>query len=137
MLARDATHQAHDQHVVVRTDRGRLVHGRHLELAGGDLVVPGLGRDPQPPQLPIEIHHEREDPLADRAEVLVLELLALGRRRSEQRAAGQDQVGALLGQPPVDEEVLLLGADVGEHPGRGRVAEPAQDAQRLLAEGLL
>ena len=50
---------------------------------------------------------------------------------------GEDEVGALLGQAPVDQEVLLLGADGGEDPARGRVAEPAQDAQGLLAEGLL
>ena len=39
------------------------------------------------------------------------------------------QVGPLLGEAPVDQEVLLLRADVREHPvGRG-VAEPAQDTR--------
>ncbi len=47
------------------------------------------------------------------------------------------QVGPLLGQAAVDEEVLLLGADVRDHARRRRVAEPAQDAQRLLAERFL
>ena len=50
---------------------------------------------------------------------------------------GQHQVGSLLGKMPVDEEVLLLRPDVREDAGRARVAEPAQDPQRLLAEGLL
>ncbi len=119
------------------SDRGGLVHGRHLELAGRHLVVAGLGRDAQAPQLAVEIHHERQDPLADGAEVLVLQLLALGRRGAEQGAAGEHEVRALLGQAAVDQEVLLLGTDVGEH-ARGRgVVEPAQDAQRLLAQGLL
>ena len=66
-----------------------LVDRRHLELAGRDLVVAGLGRDAEAPQLAVEIHHEGEDPLADRAEVLVLQLLALGRRGAEQRPPGQ------------------------------------------------
>ena len=55
----------------------------------------------------------------------------------EQRPAGQQQVGPLLGEPPVDEEVLLLRPDVREHAAGRRVAEPAQDAQGLLAERLL
>ena len=118
-------------------DRGGLVHRRHLELRRRDLVVAGLGGDAEAPQLAVEIHHEREDPLADRAEVLVLQLLALGRRGAEQRASGEQQVGALLREPPVDEEVLLLRADVREHPARAAVAEPAEDAQGLLAERLL
>ena len=137
VLAGDAPHQAHHDHVVVGPDRGRLVDRGHLELAGRHLVVAGLGRDAQAPQLAVQVHHEGEDPLADRAEVLVLQLLALRRRGAEQRAPGQDEVGALLGQAAVDQEVLLLGPDVGEHAGRGRVAEPAQDAQRLGAERLL
>ncbi len=113
---REAPHQAHHDHVVVGPDRGGLVDRRHLELAGGHLVVAGLGRDAEAPQLAVEIHHERQDPLADRAEVLVLQLLALGRRGAEQRPAGQEEVGPLLGEPAVDQEVLLLGPDVGEDP---------------------
>ena len=114
VLRREPPHHAHHDHVVVGADRGRLVDRRHLELARRDLVVAGLGRDAEAPQLAVEIHHEREDPLADRAEVLVLELLALGRRGAEQGPAGQEQVGPLLGEPAVDEEVLLLGTDVRE-----------------------
>ena len=114
VLRREPPHHAHDDHVVVGPDRRRLEDRRHLELARGDLVVARLGRDAEPPQLAVEIHHERQDPLADRAEVLVLELLALGRRGAEQRPAGQQQVGPLLGEPAVDEEVLLLRADVRE-----------------------
>ncbi len=96
-------------------DRRRFVDRRHLELPRRDLVVAGLGRDAEPPELAVEIHHEGEDPLADRAEVLVLELLALGRCRAEQGPAGEEQVGTVLGEPPIDEEIFLLGSDVREH----------------------
>ena len=137
VMLRDAAHQAHDDHVVVRADRGGLVDRRHLELAGRDLVVAGLGRDAEAPQLAVDVHHEGEDPLADRAEVLVLQLLALGRRGTEQGPPGQQQVRPLLGQPPVDQEVLLLRPDVGEDPLGRRVVEPAEDPQRLRAERLL
>ena len=137
VLRGEPAHRLHDDHVVVRADRRRLEHRGHLELGRGDLVVAGLGRDAQPPQLAIEIHHERQDPLADRAEVLVLELLALGRRGPEQGPSGEQQVGPLLGQPAVDEEVLLLRTDRREHALGSIVAEPAQHAQGLLAERLL
>ena len=137
VLRRDPPHQRHDHHVVVGPDRRRLEHRGHLELGRCDLVVAGLGRDAEPPQFAIEIHHERQDPLADRAEVLVLELLALGRRRPEQGPPGQQQVRPLLGETAVDEEVLLLGADRREDPLRAVVAEPAQDPQGLLAERLV
>ncbi len=137
VLRGEPPHHAHHDHVVVRADRRRLVDRRHLELARGDLVVAGLGRDAEPPQLAVEIHHERQDPLADRAEVLVLQLLALGRCGAEQGPAGEQQVGTVLGEPAVDQEVLLLGSDVREDALRFAVAEPAQDAQRVLAERLL
>ena len=97
----------------------------------------GLGRDAQAPELAVEIHHEGQHALADGAEVLVFELLALGRGSAEEGAAGEDEVRALLGQASVDQEVLLLGPDGGEDAAGGGVAEPAQDAQGLLAQGLL
>jgi hypothetical protein len=90
VLRREPPHHAHDDHVVVGADGRRLVHRRHLELARRDLVMASLCRDPEAPQLPVEIHHEREDPLADRSEILVLELLALGRRSAEERSAGKE-----------------------------------------------
>ena len=58
--------------------------------------------------------HVGQDALGDGAEVLVFQLLALGRRRAEQRAAGGDQVGAGVVEVLVDQEVFLLGADGGE-----------------------
>ena len=137
VLQGQSTHRAHDDHVVVGADRGRLVDGRHLELAGRHLIVARLRGNPQAPQLAVQIHHEREDPLADGTEVLILQLLALGRRGAKESAPGEHQVGTLGRQAAVDEEVLLLGPDVREHPSGGLVAEPAQDAQRLHAECFL
>ena len=89
VLEGQPAHRRHHEHVVVGADRGGLVDRRHLELGRRDLVVARLGRDAQAPQLAVQIHHERQDALADRAEVLVLELLALGRRRPEQGPAGE------------------------------------------------
>ena len=100
----------HQQLLVVGGHVGALEHRRDLELAGRDLVVPGLGRDAELEQLALAVHHEAEHALGDGTEVVVVELLALGRLGAEQRAAGVEQVGTGEEEVPVDQEVLLLGA---------------------------
>ena len=137
MLEGDLAHDTEKENVVVRADRGGFEHGGQLELRRRHFVVAGLGRNAQAPQLAIEVLHEGQDALADRAEVLVFQLLPLGRGRTEQGSAGQHQVGTKLGQTAIDKEVLLLGADGGEDPlGRG-VAEPLENAHGLLGNGFL
>src|SRR4029078_1461057 len=91
---------------------------------GRDLVVPGLEGNAELVTLGLDVVHEREDAGPNRAEVVVLHLLALRGLRAEERAARRDEVGALQVEVPVDQEVLLLGAD-------RRV-----DAVDLLAEDL-
>ncbi len=111
--------------------------GRDLELAGRDLVVAGLGRDAELEELALGVHHEAEHPLGDRAEVVVVELLALGRLRAEERAPGVEQVGARQEEVAVDQEVLLLGSAVGHDVLGVGVAEEVEhplgvDRHRLL-----
>ena len=91
--------------VRVLEDRGEL------ELARGHLVVTRLDRDAELAQLVLGIHHEGENALGDRAEVVLVELLALGRLGAEERAARRVEVGTLEEVLLVDQEVLLLGAD--------------------------
>jgi hypothetical protein len=79
---------------------------------GGHFVVAGLDRHAQLEQLALRVQHAGEHALGNRAEVLVLELLALGRLGAEQRAAAEGQVGAGEEEVAVDQEVLLLGAGV-------------------------
>ena len=79
------------------------------------------------------VGHARQHALGDGAEVLVFQLLALGRRGAEERAAAVDQVRAGVVEVLVDQEVFLLGADGGEDLLRVVVAEQLQDAQRLRA----
>ena len=91
---REAPHRAH-----ARACCGRS-RPRSARRPGPSRTGPGatslwrvLDGMPSRQQLAVEVHHEGEDPLADGAEVLVLELLALGRRRAEERAAGEDRSG--------------------------------------------
>ena len=96
----------------------------------------GLGGHAQLPQLLVHLVHVGADALADHAEVVVLQLLALGRHRAEQGPAGVDQILALHVLGPVHQEILLLRSHGGGHAlGRG-VAEQPQDSQGLLVDRL-
>ena len=98
--------------------------------AGRDLVVAGLDRHAELGQLALGVEHEREHALGDRAEVVVVELVALGRLGAEERAARRDEVGALEVVLLVDQEVLLLGADRRED-RRGLASSPSRRSARI------
>ena len=70
-------------------------------------------------------------------EVLVLQLLTLGGRRTEQGAPREHEVRSLLAQAAIDKEVLLLRSDVGEDTLSRLIAKPAQDAQSLSTKRFL
>ena len=110
VAAGDAFHHLHHQLLVVGADVRVLEDRRDLVLVRRHLVVAGLDRDAELAHLQLGLQHAGEDPLGDRAEVVVVELVALGRLGAEQGAAGADQVGALEVVLLVDQEVLLLGA---------------------------
>ena len=126
-------HHVHGDLVVVAGGVGVGVDGGHLMLTGGHLVVLGLGQDPQLPQLPVQVLHVGGHPGPDGAEVVVLQLLALGGGGAEQSAAAQAQVHALGEVLLVNEEILLLGAHLGGDPLGLGIPKQAQDAHRLAA----
>ena len=93
VLRGGAAHDLHRQHLVVGGEVGVLEDRRQFVLAGRHFVVPGLDRHAQLEQLGLAVGHAGDDALGDGAEVLVFQLLALGRRGAEEGAAGVDQVG--------------------------------------------
>ena len=105
-------------------------------LCRRDLVVLCLRENAELPELFVQLLHERGDARLDRAEIVVLKLLTLRGACAEQRAAREDQVGALVVELLVHKEVLLLGADRRVDALGGGVAEEAEDAHGLRAEGL-
>ena len=125
VAARHVLHHLHRQLLVVAADVRVLEHRRDLVLRRRDLVVARLDRHAELGQLLLGLEHAREHALGDRAEVVVVELVALRRLGAEQRAAGRDQVGALEVEALVDQEVLLLGADRREHARGGRCRRTA------------
>ena len=77
-------------------DVGVLEGRGDLVLARSDLVVPRLDGNAQFVQPPLHLGHVRHDALGDRAEVVVVELLALRRRRADERAPADQQVRPLV-----------------------------------------
>ncbi len=134
VLAGHALHHLHRQLLVIGADVRVLEDRRDLVLGRRHLVVTRLDRHAQLGQLELGVHHEREHALGDRPEVVVVQLVALGRLGAEQRAPGADQIGALEVVLLVDQEVLLLRPDRGEHARGLLVAEQVQGADRGARE---
>ena len=134
VAAGDAFQRLHQQLLVVGADVRVLEDRRDLVLGRRHLVVAGLDRDPELAHFEFGLEHAGQHPLRDRAEVVVVELMALGRLGAEQGAPGRDQVGALEVVLLVDQEVLLLGADRGEDALALLVAEQAQRLDRRARE---
>ena len=80
---------------MIARDVTRLEQWRDLVLSRRHFVVPGLHRHAQPVQLPLGFGHEGEHPRRDGAEIVVFQLLALGRLGAEKRALAGQQVRPL------------------------------------------
>ena len=72
--------------------------GASSNWPGATSLWRGLGRDAELEELALAVHHVGQHPLGDGAEVVVVELLALGGLGAEQRAAGVEQVGPVTGR---------------------------------------
>ena len=129
-------HDLHGQLVVVGGDICSGIDGRQLVLGGSHLVVLRLGQNAQLPQLLVQILHERADALPDDAEILIVQLLPLGRGRAEQGAAAEDQILPLVEHLPIHQEILLLRANGGSDTLHVLVAEQVQHPQGLLVQRL-
>jgi hypothetical protein len=136
VLVGGAAEQFHRQHLMVGRQVRILEDRRELVLARRDFVVPRLDRHRQLDQLGLALGHAGDHALGDRAEVLVLQLLALRRLGPEEGPAGVDQVGTGVVEVLVDQEVFLLRADRREDLAGLGIAEQLQDAQRLVRQRL-
>ena len=128
-------HDLHGELVVVHGNVGLAEHRSALMLAGGHLVVLGLGVDAQLPQLLVQIRHEGLDAGTNGAEIVVFHLLTFGRIGAEEGASGEDQIGTLGVVLGVHQEVLLLHADGGYH-ALGLLAEELEHPAGLVADGV-
>ena len=92
VLGCDLLHQLHGQQVVVDGNVGGVEDGSQLMLAGSNFVVLGLGGNAQLPQLFVQFLHKLGDLGTNDTEVVLFQLLTLGRGGTEQGAAGEDQI---------------------------------------------
>ena len=92
VLGSDLLHHLHRQQVVVDGNVGGVEDGSQLMLTGSNFVVLGLGGNAQLPQLFVQLLHKLGDLGTNDTEVVLFQLLTLGRGGTEQGAAGEDQV---------------------------------------------
>ena len=105
-------------------------------LRGSDLVVLGLGENAELPELLVQILHVGGDAGFDGTEVVILQLLTLGRLGAEERSAAELEVNTLLIQLLVDQKILLFGSHGGGDSRHVGLAEQVQDPDRLSAQAL-
>ncbi len=134
-LRRGALQRFHHHHLVIGRDVRVLEHRRDLVLARRHLVVARLHRHADLIELRLDLGHERHHPVGDGPEVLILELLPLGRLGAEQRAPRVDEIRPRQIEVLIDQEVFLLGA-ARRHDALGGGAEQLQDANGLLRQRL-
>ena len=136
VAARHLFQGLHDHLVVIHRQIRLIVDGSQLMLSRGDLVVLSLGSDAQLPQLLVHLFHVSADSLPDSSEIMIFQLLTLGRHGPEQGTPCIDQIFPLQILGPVNEEILLLRPHGGNHPFGCGIAEQPQDPQRLCVNGL-
>ena len=130
-----ALEHGHGELLVVGSDVGGFEVGRNFELTRCHLVVASLGGNAQAVELLLHVLHEHLHALGDGAEVVVVELLALGGRGAKQGAAREEQVWAQGDEGVVDQEILLLGAAAGVHRSNVGFTEQTQQALGLAIHG--
>jgi hypothetical protein len=86
-------HRLHGHHLMIGGQVGVLEYRSDLVLARRHFVVAGFHRHPDPIEFRLDVVHKRHCPVGDPTEVLILEFLALGWFRPEQRSAGINQIG--------------------------------------------
>ena len=120
----DELHLFHGHEVVIDCDRAALIDICQLVLARRHLIVLRFGRDTELPEFIVQLLHKRGDGGADRAKIVLLELLTLCGLTAEECASREDEVRTGLVIFLSDQEILLLRTD-------GRM-----DAFRSLSEEL-
>ena len=114
VTAGDLVHNGHQQLVVVVGQVGLLVNRSQLELTGSHLVVARLDRNSQLQALVFEVLHKGHHTRRNRPEIVVFQLLVLGRLVSHERTPREHQVGTHGPEALVHEEIFLLPAQVGK-----------------------
>ncbi len=131
VLEGDLLHRVHCKLVVVACEVCVCEYWGKLVLRRRNLVVLCLGKYSKLPELLVKVLHEGCDSWLDGSEVMVLELLALWRLRSEECPSCILEVLPLFKERLVDKEVFLLRSHRSYYPRGLHVSEELQYPQRL------
>ena len=103
-------------------------------LCGCRFVVLGLGSHAQFPQFDIHIVHETADAFTDNTEIMVIHLLPLRCRGTEQGASGENNIFTLQCLGRIHQEIFLLCADGGQYLGCLCITEQTHNTDCLFAQ---
>ncbi len=117
MPAGDLVHQVHEQLVMVNGKVYRFVNRRAFKLSRGHLVVPGPQGNAQAVGFRFKIHHKPVYPFRDGPEIMVFELLPLGRGVAVECAPGDHEVRAAIIQGFINQEIFLFPTQCGRNTG--------------------
>ena len=126
----------HGQEVIVDGKCALLKDWRKLMLTRSNLIMLGLCRNTQFPELVIKLFHEVVDGWTNSAKVVLVKLLTLAWLATKEGAATKDKVRALLKVFLFDKEVLLLRTDVCYN-ARRLLAKKCKNAFSLFFKGNL
>ena len=113
----------HNQLIVIHSHITLRINGSQFMLTRSHLIVLGLGRHAQLPQLLIYILHEIRNPLADNTEIMIIQLLSFRRHGAKQSPTGKNQILSLQILLPIHQEILLLHTYRRCHTVGGRIAK--------------
>ena len=126
----------HGQEVVVNSECTLLKDGSKLMLARSNLIVLGLCRDAQLPELVIKLFHEVVDGWTNGTKVVLVKLLTFAWFATKEGTTTQNKVRALLKIFLFDKEVLLLRTNVCNN-ARRLLSKERKNTLSLLLKGNL
>ena len=129
-------HGFHHQLIVIRRQIGFCVNRSQLVLRRSHLVMLGLGRYAQLPQLFIKLLHICADALPDHPVIMVIHFLSLRRHGTKQSSSGVNQIFSLQILLPIHKEIFLLRPYRRHHPFYRRIAEQMKNPNRLFVNSL-
>ena len=117
VYGRNSLHRFHQKHVVIDGYVGLFVYRCDLELIEGYFVMACFDRYSKFHALLFQFAQEFEHTFRYCAEIVVVHLLAFGRRLSEKRTSCKHQVWARIVQGGIHQKIFLLGSECGVHFG--------------------
>ena len=136
MLCSHLLHDLHRKLVMIGSNIRCGINRCQLMLRGRNLIMLGLCKDAELPELLVEILHISGYTGLDDTKIMVIHLLSLGRLRAKERASGVYEIFSFVIHFSVNKEIFLLGTDRACNTLYGIVSEKLQNTESLHVECL-